>query len=156
MKKTILLTQNSNGLTTTVSKWLFIMLGLFSVITGVRDLTGVTLTNWGLGIGISLLLSGFLMLTLGLILFNPTNKFAPKVVIDENEIKIREDIHKRTKSIIWTDIKEITFKSFALDFLLSDNRNELIILRTNGETSVEIKKAVREIANKKSINIIGG
>jgi len=154
MKKTILLTQN--GLSGTVSKWLFVILGLSNSINGVRNLTETPLTNWGLGLGILLLASGLLMATLGLILFNPTNMFAPKFVIDDNQIQIREDVHVKTKTINWNDIKEITYKSFALDFLLNDNSNKLIILRTNGETSVEIKKSIREIADKKSINIIGG
>ncbi|HEY9046311.1 MAG TPA: hypothetical protein VIN08_10465 [Ohtaekwangia sp.] len=152
MKKTILLTQN--GLRRTVSKWLFIILGLSNSINGVRNLTETPLTNWGLGI--LLLTSGLLIATLGLILFNPTNMFAPKFVIDDNEIQIREDVHVKTKAINWKDIKEITYKSFALDFLLNDNSNKLIILRTTGETSVEIKKSIREIADKKSISITGG
>lgn len=154
MKKTILLTQN--GLGGTVSKWLFVLLGFSNTINGIRNLTHTPLTNWGLGTGILLLASGLLMAALGLILFNPTNMFAPKFVIDDNEIKFREDVHLKTKTIKWNDIKEVTFKPFALDFLLNNNSNKLVILRTNGETSVEIKKSIREIAKKKSINIIGG
>ncbi len=154
MKKTILLTQN--GLSRTVSKWLFIILGFSNSINGIRNLAETPLTNWGLWLGILLLASGSLMATLGIILFNPTNIFAPKFIIDDNEIQIREDVHVKTKRIIWSDIKEITYKSFALDFLLNDNTSKLILLRTNGETSIEIKKSLREIADKKSINIIGG
>ncbi len=154
MKKTILLTQN--GLGGTVSKWLFVIVGFSNSINGARNLTETPLTNWGLGLGILLVASGLLMVTLGLILFNPTNMFAPKFVIDDNEIQIREDVHVKTKTIKWNDMKEITYKSFALDFLLNDNSNKLVILRTNGDTSVEIKKSIREIADKKSINIIGG
>jgi hypothetical protein len=154
MKKTILLTQN--GLSTTVSKWLFVILGISNSINGIHNLTETPLTNWGLGLGILLLSSGLLMAVLGLILFNPRNTFAPKFVIDDNEIQIREDVHTKTKTIHWSEIKEITYKSFALDFQLNDDSNKLIILRTNGETTVEIKKSLREIANRKSINVIGG
>ncbi len=100
--------------------------------------------------------SGILIAILGLIVFNPTNVLAPKFVIDENGIQIRGTLTVKTKTINWNDIKEITYKSFELDFLLNDNSSKLIILRTNGETSVEIKKSIREIADKKSINIIGG
>lgn len=131
MKKTILLTQNGLGLT--ISKWLFVVLGLSNSITGVRSLTETPLTSWGLGLGILFLTSGILIATLGLILFNPANMFAPKVVIDENQILVREDVHAKTKSINWKDIKEITYKSFALDFLLQDNSNRSVILRTNAE-----------------------
>ncbi len=116
MKKTILLTQN--GLSGTVSKWLFVIFGLSNSINGVRNLTETPLTNWGLGLGILLLASGLLMATLGLILFNPTNMFAPKFVIDDNQIQIREDVHVKTKTINWNDIKEITYKIFCIGLLI--------------------------------------
>ena len=156
MIKTILLTQNPNGLSKTVSKWLFIVLGLFSALRGIGDLTIPSLTNWNIFLGLLLLLSGLLMLTLGFILFNPTNKFAPKVVIDEDEITIREDVFKRTKLIKWSDIKLIEFKSYALDFSFIDNKSQLFILPTTAETSMEVKKSLREVADRKLINIKGG
>lgn len=154
MKKTILLTQN--GLSEKVSKWLFVIVGISNSINGIGYLIDTPLTNWGLRLGVFLLASGILIAILGLIVFNPTNVLAPKFVIDENGIQIRGTLHVKTKTINWNDIKEITYKSFELDFLLNDNSSKLIILRTNGETSVEIKKSIREIADKKSINIIGG
>ena len=154
MKKTILLTQN--GLSEKVSKWLFVIVGISNSINGIGYLIDTPLTNWGLRLGVFLLASGILIAILGLIVFNPTNVLAPKFVIDENGIQIRGTLTVKTKTINWNDIKEITYKSFELDFLLNDNSSKLIILRTNGETSVEIKKSIREIADKKSINIIGG
>ena len=154
MKKTILLTQN--GLSEKVSKWLFVIVGISNSVNGIGYLIDTPLTNWGLRLGVFLLASGILIAILGLIVFNPTNVLAPKFVIDENGIQIRGTLHVKTKTINWNDIKEITYKSVELDFLLNDNSSKLIILRTNGETSVEIKKSIREIADKKSINIIGG
>lgn len=156
MKKTIFLTQNPNGLSTTVSKWLFLMLGLFNSMNGIDRLTSLPLTNWTLFLGIFLLLSGLLMFILGLILFSSTNKFTPRVVIDEDQITIRKDVFNRTKLIKWSDLKLIEFKSFALDFLYNDNKTQLIILPTTGETVIEIKKSIRELADKKLIAIKGG
>ena len=60
------------------------------------------------------------------------------------------------KQIKWSDIKEIEFKNYAIEFLFNNLKSQLIILRTNAETSIEIKKLVREIATQKSINIVGG
>ncbi len=156
MKKIILLTQNPSGLNQPVTKWLFIILGLFNLVRGIADLVGTSLTNWSLLIGLLLAVSGLALLIFGLILFDPKNKLAPKVVVDENEISIREDIFNRTKNIKWNELKQIDFKSFALDFLFNDSRTLLVILKTTGETSKEIKKAIREMADKKSVNIIGG
>lgn len=96
------------------------------------------------------------MFILGLILFSSTNKFTPRVVIDEDQITIRKDVFNRTKLIKWNDLKLIEFKSFALDFLYNDNKTQLIILPTTGETVIEIKKSIRELADKKLIAIKGG
>ncbi len=125
-------------------------------MNGIDRLTSLPLTNWTLFLGIFLLLSGLLMFILGLILFSSTNKFTPRVVIDEDQITIRKDVFNRTKLIKWNDLKLIEFKSFALDFLYNDNKTQLIILPTTGETVIEIKKSIRELADKKLIAIKGG
>ncbi len=85
---------------------------------------------------------------LGFILFNPKNKFSPKIEIDENNILIREDVYLRTK--------KIQFKSFALDFLFNNGKSLLVVLRTTNEGSMEVKKSLMEIASKKSIQIVAG
>ena len=61
----------------------------------------------------------------------------------------------KTRQVNWKDIKEITFKSFELDTLRTDNSNELIMLKTNAQTSIEVKKLLREIADRKSVMIVG-
>jgi hypothetical protein len=156
MKKTILLTQNPNRLTTTVSKWLFVLVGLPNVINGIDKLREVPLTNWGLFLGGFLLLTGLAMIIMGFILFDSTSKLAPKFEIDEVQILVKEDIFKKTKLLNWNEITEISFKPFALEFMFTDKSSQLVILKTTGETSIEIKKSIREIADKKLINIVGG
>ena len=156
MKKTISLLENQ-GLPLAVRKWGTTIFGLFNLTIGIRYLGEYQLTNLVIGLGSSLLIvSGLIMFIIGLILFNPTSKLAPKFEIDDIEINIKEAIHKRTKSIKWTNIKEITFKSFALEFSLTGDKMELVILKVDGATALEIKKALREFAEKKSITVIGG
>ena len=156
MKKTISLTENQSGLPLAVRKWGSTIFGLFNLTIGVRYLSENPLTILGIGLGSSLIVCGLIMFIIGLILFNPTSKLAPKFEIDDQEINIKEAIHKRTKSIKWTNIKEITFKSFALEFSLTEDKMELVILKVDGATSLEIKKALREFAEKKSITVTGG
>ena len=90
------------------------------------------------------------------ILFNPKNKFSPKIEIDENNISIREDVYLRTKKINWDELKQIQFKSFALDFLFNNGKSLLVVLRTTNEGSMEVKKSLMEVASKKSIQIVAG
>ncbi len=96
------------------------------------------------------------MFVMGFILFNPKNNLAPKVEIDEERVAIREDIFKSKKEIRWSELKQIDFKSFALDFIFNDNKRQLVILRTTAPTSLEIKKSIREMAEKKSIMVVSG
>ena len=108
--------------------------------------------------GVILLSIGLLIILWGIILFNPKIWFLPKVSVDENAILIiliREEIFMKTKQVNWKDVKEITFKSFELDILRADNSNELIMLKTNAQTSIEVKKLLREIADRKSVMIVG-
>ncbi len=156
MKKTILLTQKPNGLRTSVSKWLYMMLGVFISLNGINRLTSSPSSSWTLFFGLILLLCGLIMFTLGLILFHPINKFSPRLVINDNEITVREDVFYRTKLIKWSDLKRIEFKSSAIEFLFNDNRTQLIKLPKTGETVSEIKKTLRELADKKLITVNGG
>lgn len=140
----------------TVSKLLFILLGLSGLIRGGFDLASATSTFWSTTIALLLVVSGIMMLMLGFILFNPKNKFSPKIEIDENNISIREDVYLRTKKINWDELKQIQFKSFALDFLFNNGKSLLVVLRTTNEGSMEVKKSLMEIASKKSIQIVAG
>ena len=94
-------THAKNGLNATVSKLLFILLGLSGLIRGGFDLASSTSTFWSTTIALLLVVSGIMMLMLGFILFNPKSKFSPKIEIDENNILIREDVYLRTKKINW-------------------------------------------------------
>jgi HSP20 family molecular chaperone IbpA len=76
--------------------------------------------------------------------------------VDENGILIKEDIHKGQRKIDWKNIKEITYRPFELNFHLTDNNTETVILTTNGEISVDVKRTIREFADGRQIKIVGG
>jgi hypothetical protein len=155
MKKTIPLTHNPRLISRSVSKWLFILVGIGNTINGIDKLMEGSLSTWILFLSIFLLLTGLLMLTLGIILFNPKSRFAPKVEVDDEQIIIREDVFNRTKSIRWREIKQIDFKSYALAFLYQDGTSQQVLLKTTKETSVEIKRSLRDMAYQKLITIRG-
>lgn len=154
MQKTILLTRGELG--PKITRVLFFVLGISQVMQGIRQLDGIPLTTGDSIFGAFLSLTGLLLIVLGFALFNPAFKFCPRFSVDDERIVVREDIFYATKRIDWKDIKEIAFKSFALDILLKDGKEELLILRTNAEASIEVKKLVREMADRKMILIKGG
>lgn len=154
MQKTILLTQYELG--PKITKFLFFMFGVSQTTQGIRHLDDTPLTTGDIVFGGFLLLTGLLLIFLGFTLFSSTVKFSPKISVDDEKLIIREDVFKKTKIIDWKDIKEITFKSFALDILLNDNKEKLVILRTNAEVSIEVKKLVREMADRRNITVKGG
>ena len=121
----------------------------------ISQLNKSPLDTGDIAFGIILLSIGLLTILWGIILFNPKIGFLPKVSVDENAILIREEVFMKTRQVNWKDIKEITFKSFELDTLRTDNSNELIMLKTNAQTSFEVKKLLREIADRKSVMIVG-
>ena len=154
MQKTILLTRYELG--PKITRFLFFMFGVSQTIQGIRHLDDTPLTTGDIVFGGFLLLIGLSLIFLGFALFSSAVKFSPKISVDDEKLIIREDVFKKTKSIDWKDIKEITFKSFALDILLNDNKEKLVILRTNAEVSIEVKKLVREMADRRNITVKGG
>ena len=144
-------------LTPKATKWIFIVNGTINLALGISQiLQADSMGTWGSVLGTILVLAGPLMIIYGVILFNPVNKLTPKVHVDENGILIKEDIHKGQRRIDWGNVKEITYKSFELNFLLNDNNIEKVSLHTNGDISIEIKKTIRQFADDRQIRIIGG
>lgn len=137
------------------TKWVFIINGAINSAIGINQLLqSDSISNWGSILGVILLIGGLLMIIYGVILFYPTNKLTPKVQLDESGILITEGIHKKQRKIDWANIKEITYKSFELNFLLNDRSIEIVNLQTNGETSIEIKRTLRQFANDRQIEIV--
>ncbi len=150
MRKIIALTPNT-------TKWSYIVSGILNLALGISHfLKANSLTDWESIAGAFVGLTGILVILFGVFSSDPANKLIPKVQVDETGILVKENIHKSERKIDWKNIKEITYKSFELDFLLNDNNKETVNLRTNGEISIEIKKVIRKFADDRQIRIIGG
>jgi hypothetical protein len=150
MKKTIELTPK-------FTKWAFVFNGIVNTAIGFNALIqSDSWIHWTSMLGIILFVGGLVLFFFGLILFRPSSKLNPRVVIDEKRLVIKEDIFKKTKSIDWSDIMEITYQTFELNFLLHGNNLVTATLPTNGYKSVEIKQTIRNISEKKGIKFIVG
>lgn len=150
MYRTIELTPKS-------TKWIYLFNGLVNTAIGINILVqSESWIHWSSILSILLVIAGPLLFVYGIILFYPSNKLTPTIQIDKQGLNINRDIFKKAVQIDWTNIKEITFKSFELDFKLDDNNIESVNLPTTAEKSIEIKKIISDFCDKKQIKIIGG
>ena len=150
MKRTIELTPK-------FTKWAFLFNGIVNTAIGINlIIQSDSWIHWTSILSILLIVGGPMLLVYGVILFNPFNKLAPKVQVDDQGLLIKSDIQKKESKIDWINIQEITYKTFELDFLLNNNKIVTINLPTTAEKSVEIKKTIRNFSEQKNIKIIGG
>ncbi len=150
MSKTIELTPKT-------TKWIFLFNGIIILGLGLRQIYQTeSWTNWSSLVGILLIVSGSLLAIYGLILVKGMNKLIPKIQVDNYGILVKEDVHKRQRMIDWKDVKEITYRPFELNFLLTDNSIETVNLAVNAEISKDIKKTIRQIADDRQIKVVGG
>jgi len=150
MKRTIELTPKS-------TKWIYLFNGAVNTAIGINILLqSESWIHWASILSILLVLAGPLLFVYGIILFYPSNKLTPTINIDQQGLRINRDIFKKVVRIDWTNIKEITFKSFELDFKLDDDNIKTVNLPTTAEKSIEVKKTIRDYCNNKQIKIVGG
>jgi len=139
------------------TKWIYIFNGTVNTGIGIRILTQAdSWIHWASIVAIILVLAGPLLIVYGIMLFNSVSKQVPKVTVDENGVYIKADVLKKQLLIDWANVKEIRYKAFELNFLLTNNEIEIVNLPTSPGKSIEVKKAIREFAGGAHINIIGG
>ena len=144
-------------LTPKSTKWIFLFNGAVNSVIGLRILLEMdSWIHWTSILAVILIIGGPIMFVYGIILFNTSNKLTPTIKLDEVGLKINRDIFKKVIRINWTDIEEITFKSFELDFKLDNKNVEKVNLPTTAHKSIEIKKIIREFCDKNEIDIVGG
>ena len=149
MKKTILLGEKGM-VSTKVSAWLLGILGLIYLVLGSMEIY-----EQGASIGSSgYLLLGFIFILYSIIVFT-INPFAPKVTISDIEVTIKRKVFIAPINILWTSIHSIEFDQYMIALHLTD-RVEEFSYSTNAEISIEIKSAIREVAENKNIQVIGG
>jgi hypothetical protein len=149
MEKTILLGEKGM-VSAKASAWLLGILGLIWLILGSMEIYAQ-----GASIGSSgYVLVGFIFILYSIIVFT-VNPFAPKVTISDIEVKIKRKVFSTPINILWTSIQSIEFDQYMIALQLTD-RVEEFSYRTNAEISIEIKSAIREVAENKNIQVIGG
>lgn len=147
---------NTIFLTPKTTRWIILLNGIFNLLLGVRHLAAHTTPVWNLIFGIAWTLAGMLMTVYGIVLFHGAHKLIPKVHVDELGISIREDVHSEEKHIAWKEVKEINFKAFEIDFYLKGKVIKTVVLHTNAEISIAIKRTIRTFSEERNIPVKGG
>jgi len=154
MERVIVLTNYEFSPTTT--RVLFFLFGSGQLIQGLERLFESELTIGRVILAAILISTGLFLIFLGFALFSSKFSLTPKILISDHTIQIRENLFSRMKIVNWEDVKALTFKSFCIEVEEKNNSIKTLWLKTNAEVSIEIKKMLRELADKKSIPVTGG
>ncbi len=137
------------------NRFIWVSSGVLYIVVGAFQI--YKYSNEGLsGLAWSYLIIGGLYLILyGYLGLSEKSKYAPKVVLTNEFIKIKKYFWKAGKKLKWSDISSIQYKSYQINFQIG-KENYFFIYITNPDTSIEIKRAIREVAEINSIHVSGG
>ena len=156
MSKTILLGAGGTQIfDAKIQRWAYFFLGTLFITQSFIYLLGTNDTFWTKAMIGMTFMSGTYMLVFGLMNFSRTSKFSPKLKIDDAYVELKTSLFKKGIKIKWQDIQSVSFKPYRVDFKLVDTV-EVIAYDTTSDISIDIKETLREIAEKKNIEVIGG
>lgn len=154
MSKTILIGRK-NDYSVRANRWLFSILGFFFVLGGILRVIGKYYGPFEFSFGILQMLTGVYAIVFALFVFNKNSRFAPKVTVNDKFIEIKKGILKSPNKIMWSDIRRISYDSFEITFDMGVT-TEVFRYETASDISIEIKKAIREVADDMGIEVVGG
>ncbi len=137
------------------NKKLLILPGLLFFSNGLFQIFNNTQKPIGLILGILLIIASAFYLFLFFIGFSPKSKYAPKVRVTDELIELKPGIMKSPEFLSWSDIREIHFSSFKILFKLNKD-DKAFSYDTSSAQSIQIKRIIREVAESKNIEVIGG
>ena len=149
MTKTILIGV-TNRLSSKTSKVIFAIIGVIYMLSGASKYY-----QFGASVeSISFFLFGVVIIAYGVILFTAT-PISPRVQVNDSEIVMRTKLFGTTEQLSWSSIQSIAFDSYEIEFETVEGRRSLSY-KANPETSLEIKRSIRAMAESKDIEITGG
>ncbi len=154
MNQTILIGDKNNfSMKTNRILWvssgvLYIALGIFQIYRYQNE--DLSFLAWSY-----LIIGGLFLILYGFMGLSEKSKYAPKVLLTDEIIQIKKSFWKPAKQLKWSEISSINYKSYEIDFHLN-KETYTFSYHTNAETSIEIKKAIREHSERKNIEVMGG
>ncbi len=154
MKKTVLLGA-SNKFSTKANRIGFFLNGILFVIMGIFHIGNDLISPIGLIFGIIMIPGGIGYAVYGLLAFSEFSKYAPRVSIDDQNILLKNNFKKPPVHISWDQIRQIYLSSYLIKFLIPE-KEYIFNYEANADTSISIKSAIREMAESKNIEVLGG
>lgn len=154
MEKKILL-GNGNGYSPKFSIWAAVFLGILFLIIGAFVLSGHYYLPFKLSFGIIELIAGVYAMVYAFMVFGSKSRYAPHVIIGDSFIEFKRNLFKPSKRLIWESIERINFSSYEITFVLGDS-DETFDYVANPDISIKVKRAIRDVANDKGIEVFGG
>lgn len=154
MNRTIVIGDNSTFSKKT-NKIAWVINGVILTSLGISELYRTPNENLSFIFAVILMLGGLYGILYAFLGLSKHSKFSPKIVLTDKHLTIKKSFWQSGLKIEWSELTSITFKPYQIDFQLS---KELYIFEyeTNAETSLEIKKSIRDYAVSKEIEVIGG
>ena len=153
MEKTVLV-GSGNDIAPVWNMRLFFVIGIINIIQGIRMVTSEIHLAW-LILGFIIIPTSIGICIYSILMFSKKSKYAPRVSISEKLVFIKEKLMKRAVEIPWGHIKSINFAAYKIVFTLPDS-DYVFSYRSTSDTSREIKSTIREMAELKGIEVLGG
>jgi len=147
MEKTLLLEKQK--------RWQWIAMAALFTINGIILMLGDDLVNVRWAIGLAMIFLSLLYIIYFFLGYSVKSQYAAKLRITDQLIEIKASFWKPIITLRWSDIKKVHFGHFQVDFELSDSI-KTVSYDTNTEKSIELKKLLRESAEKNNIIVSGG
>ncbi|MFY0688162.1 MAG: hypothetical protein JXQ90_13405 [Cyclobacteriaceae bacterium] len=85
--------------------------------------------------------------------YSPQSKWSSKVVVTEDEIKLKPKFGQPYLSIKWNDVEALGLDSFSFSVVLKDQKERFFHYQTNADISVKIKQVLQNFAEQKAIPV---
>ncbi|MEQ9302867.1 MAG: hypothetical protein RJQ14_03055 [Marinoscillum sp.] len=129
-----------------------LVLGCLGLLLGFLTLISPTLTILKLTFAGIMILGGFFNLVLSLQYITNNSRFAPKVIVRPEEIRIKSTIFSNTSIIKFSNLESISIKKRVLSVRIKDSK-KIIKYRTFGIYPFEIREAVAHVADKHQVTL---
>ncbi|MEQ8811959.1 MAG: hypothetical protein RIE59_23030 [Imperialibacter sp.] len=83
-------------------------------------------------------------------------RYVPRAELDDRLIKLKGSLWVTLTVLPWDEIASITYKTFDNNYQLRQGKEFEFEYRSNSETSIELKNLIREFAERKNIQVLGG
>jgi hypothetical protein len=154
MGKTILIGMN-NKFSAKANKWLFLLTALIFFINGGFNIYSNNPEPFRLVLGILMLIGGCYYVFYGLFGFAENSRFASKGKVDDSTIELKNSFWKPSTKLKWAQLSSIEYKPYEIIFK-SGKSSSSFSYNSNADVSLAIKQTIRDFAERKNIEVIGG